>query len=375
MTSSTQQFCGNCKSPVDPTEIVCPHCGVLLAAYASISGASAPESPAKDVPGTSPASPSPTASSPAPAPIPTPAVTTQPPVEVAAPPPTPALSPAMSPPLHRPSSQSPIGDALKQSHRQSQRDLGQLGDEPDALTRMVDEASDLTDMADGEDELSEMASGHDELARMAAGGDATLAEQVEAELTGATVRFDGAAPVIEASEDAIDTQQDNPVIAEAGGGSLPLEAEPAVVEDAAAKVLERPTDPRSGVRRSEPPAPVQPVKPAARPQESSGQRDGREQTIAWVNSDANARPRSRQSFPTDEPPIATLKPRDVVLWIPFGIMICVVLGIGGRTDGFIGFLLFALVVVTFGFLLKTTRATSRKTTTMPKQKPNSNRRR
>jgi hypothetical protein len=68
------------------------------------------------------------------------------------------------------------------------------------LARMASADDDLADMADGDDELADMASGQDELARMASGGKTTLAEQVEAELAGATVRFDGSSPVIEAPE-------------------------------------------------------------------------------------------------------------------------------------------------------------------------------
>lgn len=274
----------------------------------------------------------------------------------------------MGPPVHRPSSQSPIGDALKRSYQQYQRDLGHDGDARDALTRMMDDTADLTDMADGFDELTDMADGQDDLATMASGEDelaqmaagasgTTLAEEVEAELR----------------DVVITTRHGQPVIKEASG-SIPLNADPEVVEAAAAVILERPADPRRRVQAAEPPvsAPEQPVDPPVRPQRATSERTGQARPIAWVNNESGAP--SRPVPVPSAPPVTTIKPKDLVLWIPFGIMICVVLGIGGRSNGLVGFLLFVAVVAVFFALLKSTRATSRKTTSMPKQQPDNRRR-
>ncbi len=224
---SAAPSCGNCGAAVESSSITCPACGVLLAAYQSATGSSSQSSAysggdssathhtpgAESGTGFGSSATGPSTVTPGSAYEATPS----PPYD-----PTPPGSPPpyATPPTHQPRSSSPIGDALRSSQVDMttpiQPDALVESDAPaEELTRMVSSYDGLTGMASGEDELAEMASGEDELARMASGGKSTLAEQVEAELTGAKVVFDGADPVIEAPDVTV---------------SNPGEGEPDVVE-------------------------------------------------------------------------------------------------------------------------------------------------
>lgn len=158
--------CGNCGVPVQPADVTCPACGVLLAAYQAPAGSTGDEA----VPAAPVSFP---ADSPATHDRPSPAISSTPP---------PAT---VRPPRHQPRSQSPIGDALRRS-----RESGSTGPE---------------------DLASDDAGG--ELARMAA-DDSPLARAVEAELTGAKVVFDGNAAVIETDQaELTHTPDGTPVVA------------------------------------------------------------------------------------------------------------------------------------------------------------------
>jgi hypothetical protein len=203
-----------------------------------------------------------------------------------------------------------------------------------------------------------MASGHDELARMATGANATLTEQVEAELQGAHVDFTGSATTIEADKVTI--------------------VDPGTVEPQIEEHL--------------PPSAPIPKPPKPRTQE----RSSRHETIAWVDasgkkpparqsdaaqaraqpnaSQARTRATALQSRPGAAIPPPTTRIRNLVFWIPFGLLICVVLRMANNVNGFVGFIMFMVVVLIFMVLMKSTRATSRKTTTMPKDPASKNRR-
>ncbi len=150
--------CGNCGAAVGATDVTCPSCGVLLAAYqaavGSLGGAVADteytppgSDPILSVPFT-PATPvvDPT--------VPTGTI----------PPPSSALPP---PVVHTPASLSPIDDAMRRAR----------GEDVEAATRETSAAT------------------AEELAQMAT-SDSALAQEVEAELAGAKVTFEGASPAI-----------------------------------------------------------------------------------------------------------------------------------------------------------------------------------
>lgn len=177
LPAATALVCGSCGAPVAAADVTCPACGVLLAAYRPAIGSLPATEVVDDTSATR---------------------------EIASPTMTATAGPAApastaAPAVHRPVSQSPIGDALRRG-----RFDHTLPDAHDrtgeahaaALADMADGIDELADMADGVDELSTMADGTDELAEMAAAGNTPLAREVEAQLAGAKVTFEGAKPVI-----------------------------------------------------------------------------------------------------------------------------------------------------------------------------------
>jgi len=151
----------------------------------------------------------------------------------------------------------------------------------------------------------------DELARMAT-SDSPLARAVEAELAGAKVTFDGDAAVIET--DRVDLTHTP-------------EGAPVVVSHAPAIPV---SPPRPQPVRSS--SGVAPVVPAGDQRPASGGHD----------------------------------PARVVRWVPFILIGCFVLGFGRSLPGFGGIIGVALVIGLIYVLIKVAAASSRKTTSMPR---------
>lgn len=289
--------CGNCGVPVRVADITCPSCGVLLAAYRAPAGATGNEAIA-----TAPAQPAGDTS--ATHDVAIPAMSSPPPPTTLEP--TPGSPPERpAPPRHQPRSQSPIGDALRRS-----REASATG--PDSL---------------GSAELA------DELARMAT-SDSALAREVEAELAGAKVTFDGDAAVIETDQvDLTHTPEGTPVVAtHAPATESTSRSESTVV------------------------ARPQPVRPAARAIPAPGD-STMETTATPVTAAAGQRPATGQ-----------FDPSTVLRWIPFILIGCVMLGVGRSLPGFGGVIGFALVIGLVYLLVKVAAASSRKTTSMPRDK-------
>lgn len=285
--------CGNCGVHVQAADITCPACGVLLAAYQAPSGAmanvaitTAPAEPAGDTSATHDVASPPIASTPEPAPA------------------------RHVPTHHQPRSQSPIGDALRRS--QAARDAAPADLESDRFA--------------------------DELARMAT-IDSALAREVEAELAGARVTFDGASPVIETDQvDITHTRDGSPVIAEK--------------PDSTASTSATEPSPQSGSR----------LPPVTRPQP--------------VRTSSTANPALRQhtvetTTPVDpvqsqRPSTGQFDPATLVRWLPFILIGCVMLAVGRSLPGFGGVIGIALVIGLIYLLVKVAGASSRKTTSMPR---------
>ncbi len=224
---------------------------------------------------------------------------------------------------------------------------------------------DLADMASGEDELADMASGQDELARMASGGKATLAEQVEAELTGAKVTFDGSEPVIEAPEVSV---------------ANPGVGEPDVVEHvppSGSEIVDPPApEPSAPVVHTIPMAPspseaLSRSQPAAPSTGATRQKD-QAPAIDWVNPGGTGnRGRSASTFgaPASSPDPAAkqvaITRAALTGCLPFVLIFSVAVFIfrgGNAGSTFFGILIIAGL---FYLLLKVAGATSRRTTDMP----------
>lgn len=156
--------CGNCGGTVSRDDVVCPACGVLLAAYRAPDGATV-GTRAATRPVASPA-PETDALSAMPDPMP-------------ASPPPPAVPSLSATPRHTPRSMSPIGDALNRMRR-AETTIGTMSD---GLASM-----------DAADELATMATSDSELSR-----------QIDAQLSGAKATFDGATPAITSDPDAAPT--------------------------------------------------------------------------------------------------------------------------------------------------------------------------
>lgn len=176
--------CGNCGRAVAATDVICPMCDVLLAAYQAPAGASPLSAAIQPVSTPVPPSPQPpapdrsTSTNPATA-------TSGPGTRSSSPDPSP-LFPSSSPPLHQPQTMSPIGDAL---------------DRVDERGSSIGSDVEIPSSDDVAVELSKMAE-----------NDSELAKDVDARLRGAKVRFDGAAPTIEAQPDP----EPEPVVPAAG---------------------------------------------------------------------------------------------------------------------------------------------------------------
>ncbi len=144
--------CGNCGAPVSASDVMCPVCGVLLAAYEAPSGASSVTAAIQPV--SIPAG--------------------QPETPLIGPPANeepPSSSTTAPSPIHLLRSTSPVGDAL------------------DRVEASGSSISADAEVAAGDDLASELS----QMTR----NDSDLAKEVEARLRGAKVRFDGRAPVIE----------------------------------------------------------------------------------------------------------------------------------------------------------------------------------
>lgn len=297
--------CGNCGVPVRAADITCPACGVLLAAYQAPAGATGNEAIA-----TAPAQPA--GSTSATHDVPTPAMSSPPtPTTLESTPGSPLERPA--PPRHQPRSQSPIGDALRRSREARATGPGDLGS-------------------------AEVA---DELARMAT-SDFALAREVEAELAGAKVTFDGDAAVIETDQaDLTHTPEGAPLVVEhASAAADPQASAPATASTQL---------PQSGSGSATSARP-QPVRPAARVIPAPGER----------TMEATATPVDQR------PATGHFDPATMARWIPFILIGCVMLVVGRSLPGFGGLIGFALVIGLIYLLVKVAAASSRKTTTMPR---------
>ncbi len=257
--------CGNCGVAVHSSDITCPACGVLLAAYQAPAGSSAIDSSATHE-------------------IPSPSMM---PDQIE---PTPA-SPVQAAPANRterPVSQSPIGDALR-------RDRGSLS------------------QASAGEERRQSAATADELERMAT-NTSDFAKEVDAELAGAKVTFDHGRTVIEADQVDITQTPEN---------------EPSVV-------VEKPAPPKPT------PARAQPVRTAeVRSPPDPGYLDMQTQGSAP-------------------------DPARIGRWLPYIIFGCVFLGFARSFSGSGVVIAIAIAIFVVFLIMKATKATSRKTTSMPR---------
>ncbi len=305
--------CGNCGALTQLVDVTCPSCGVLLAAYLAPRGATgASLAPATSATVTTAGDTSATHDVPSPSMTADPAGgnTTVAPMYSTPSFTTPALE---SSPFHQPKSRSPMSDALQGP-----------GDRPGSGNDAVG-TDELTKMADGKDELSHMASGSDELAEMAAGGGASLTKQIEAELAGARVTFDGDEPVIDSDQIAI-TQTPG--------------SEPSFVET------------RTGSNRV-------PGVDEVTTSQSAERRGLYDQTISGAVGDSDQRGSSSGHG-------SGFDPNAVVRWLPFVLIGLFILGFGRSLPGMGGVIGFVLVAGLIYLLLKWTAASSRKTTSMPR---------
>ncbi len=301
--------CGNCGAPVRAADITCPACGVLLAAYQAPAGAAGNEAIAT-APAQFPGDTSATHD------VATPAMTS--PLPPTAPEPTRGSPPERpAPPRHQPRSQSPIGDALRRSTEARATN-------PDAL---------------GSAEIA------DELARMAT-SDSALAREVEAELAGAKVTFDGDAAVIETDQaDLTHTPEGALLVGE--------HASAAADPQASAPGTASTQFPQSGSGSATLARP-QPVRPSARVTPARVDRTV-ETTATPVTAPVGQRPSTGH-----------FGPATVMRWIPFILIGCVLLGVGRSLPGFGGVIGIALVIGLIYLLVKVAAASSRKTTSMPR---------
>jgi len=343
--------CGNCGKPVAATEVICPSCGVLLAAYQAPAGAAAAVTPVS-FPTYEPPSPPVTATEPDAA---------NAPPQVSSPAVDPSPAPPAPPPTHAPRSQSPIGDALRRSaetgigrggedtggHARYMDEIARMSRPADELASMADGTDELADMADGADELADMAGGNDELADMAAGGHTTLAQQVEAQLTGARVRFDGPEPVIDVEiekEPRTAAPDATPPAHAATAAPLTTPAKPAAPPATTASTARPGLDSRPPIAWV---GEAQPADKATTPERRSVY--GRPVTD-WGGADPTPARRAIPALP----------------WVPIVIAVCLILGMARAIPAAGGIMGFLLVIALVWGLLKWTSATSRKTTSMPK---------
>lgn len=281
-SSPAGAFCGNCGASVSVTDVICPACGVLLAAYQAPAGATGSQAATVD-PASIPADTS--ATRPAAAPATEPTATPEPEAGLA----------TSSPVRHVPRSRSPIGDALRRSRESGSGAANDLASEAVA----------------------------NELAEMAA-DDSALAREVEAELAGARVTFEGSQPVIGTDRAEISqTETGAPVVVE--HPPLPNEATPAPAQTKPSPTRTAPPV-RPPVRAAVPePVPVQPL-----------------------------------------PAPGGFTPATLLRWLPFILVGCVMLAIGRSLPGFGGVIGFAFVIGLIFLLVKVAAASSRKTTSMPR---------
>jgi len=268
--SVPDRSCGNCGAAVAATDITCPACDVLLAAYQAPAGSTSSETAATHD-------------------VPSPAMTPEPPT---APEPSPAIDPRAG---QRPPSRSPIGDALRRDRGSLERTTAQnMSNQRETQAR--EEADTATGASDFE-------------------------KEVNAELTGARVTFDHGRSVIET--DQVDITQTP-------------EGEPSVVAERPAPIVSRA-------------APAKPLPIRAQPV-----------TTATVRAEPVP------DYPDMQVPRAAPDPSRIGRWLPYIIFGCVFLGFARSFSGtgvVIGIMIVGAVIF---LLMRATRATSRKTTSMPR---------
>lgn len=336
--------CGNCGVEVRASDVMCPSCGGLLAAYKSYADSTTQTTALADAPTADTSatrsdawSPMTSASSNTIRESPSAAPTFS----------TPTFRPPSfaTRPAHQPRTQSPIGDALRKSRATTDRDLHHGSREDAAM---------LADMADQYDELADMASGNDELARMASGGGSTLAEEVEAELAGAKVRFDGSTPVI--THDPAAASKPEPV------------PKPARVPTPSPFRGDKAPAPQSSAAAPAPSPLADMVSGASTPRPSPRPRPvvtGPTQQLTEVGKRAGTPPRIH----------VTPTPGNVGGWVPLVAVGAFVLVAARGSSGVGAFIGIVLVLGLIFLLLRWTASTSRKTTTMPRDDKTKRRRR
>lgn len=375
MTAGTNgPVCGNCGERVAPDAVTCSHCGVLLAAYQSTAGSETlsivtPESPVEP-----PASTVPTA------------------------PTLPAEIPTAQPGL-RPTSISPIGDALRRSHHETQAELHREpllpSPEADDLAAMASGDDDLAAMADGDDDLAAMASGDDELSAMAREGGESFEAAVNAELAGAKVVFAGNKPVIEgAAVEVVEPGEGEPdVIDQPGALSSPADATSsagsATASDSPAGRSPTASATPTSAAASPPTAP-----PTTRTQRPSPAERGRSQaqrttqppvgnanraSMAQQNQSTGTNPSrvpsapswqsipggNRQVWPQDKPKPDLSKMVGPLMAIPFLLIVCLILGAGRGVGTFMVVSFITMIVIVF-LLVRAAQLAARKTTSLPR---------
>lgn len=168
--------CGNCGAAVAATDVICPACDVLLAAYQAPTGASPVDAATQSISMLGPPSPQP------PAPAPDRPASTNPAMMAtsgsgassSSPEPSSLFassSAALHQPPHQPRTMSLIDDALDRIEERG----SSIGSDVE-IPSSDDVAAELSKMAENDSEL---------------------AKDVDARLRGAKVRFDGASPTIE----------------------------------------------------------------------------------------------------------------------------------------------------------------------------------
>ena len=187
--TAPSQTCGNCGAVTATDAITCPACGVLLAAYQAPAGAIAAAEPIPAAYDSASPSTAMGASGDTSATRDVPSAPMTGPVEAA---------PAPAPPVsHRPRSQSPIMDALKRTQTEDV------------------ETSTIEDSAAAATELEAMAADETDFSR-----------EVEAELAGAKVTFDGNTAVLTSEADAPPPVEHPPAVAVAPTAPAPRQRQP-----------------------------------------------------------------------------------------------------------------------------------------------------
>jgi hypothetical protein len=195
----------------------------------------------------------------------------------------------------------------------------------------------------GDDDLSEMAAGEDdELARMAAGGGPTLSEQIDAQLSGATINYVGDRPEIVPNPDA----------------PTPAEVVERPAQAAAAPKDLQPPVTRAAQTATIPPG-TAPVRPT--PARTRMRNDEINPPIAWVDTDRDGRVIGKRA---GSPP-STQAAKNVP-WAVLGVAGCILFSMlsrAGATGALLIIVIFALMVG--WFVMRMAGMTGRKTTTMP----------